>query len=232
MPALALGDEQPPLAEPQVAQPQARGPRSGAARPAPSPRPSPGPGACARRAVSASTSAGVQDPAAASGAPAPAGHPAAAAAAPAGSAGPAAPGSRLTSPRACKNPYSPDTLDSRRRSVRADTPPRPAPPPAGASPPVRCAVMNASTSDGRDPPRRLAHHGEEHLQVIGHSQHRVRPAPASQEPQVLIQQPAPRAAPTQLTARRSATGSGGQQSQACRPPSPRRNRPVSLSRSL
>jgi len=41
-----------------------------------------------------------------------------------------------------------------------------------------------------DPPRRLAHHGEEDLQVIRHG-HRVRPAPASQELQVLIQQPHP-----------------------------------------
>jgi hypothetical protein len=39
-----------------------------------------------------------------------------------------------------------------------------------------------------DPPRWLQHNGEEDLQVIGHGQDRVRPAPASQELQVLIQQ--------------------------------------------
>jgi len=39
-----------------------------------------------------------------------------------------------------------------------------------------------------DPPRRLTHHGEEDLQVIGHGQHRVRPAPPAQKLQILIQQ--------------------------------------------
>jgi hypothetical protein len=41
------------------------------------------------------------------------------------------------------------------------------------------------------PPGRPAHRGEKHLQVIGHRCHRVRPAPASQELQVPIQQPNP-----------------------------------------
>ena len=67
-----------------------------------------------------------------------------------------------------------------------------------------------------DPPRRLAHHGEEDLQVIGHGQHRVRPAPASQELQVLIQQPDTQPH-HQLPGRVPRPGSGGQQSQACRP---------------
>ena len=64
-------------------------------------------------------------------------------------------GFAVTSPRACKNAKNPDTIDSRRRTVAADTPPgrravftgcsTPRPP----AWPVRCAVMNASTSAGR-----------------------------------------------------------------------------------
>ena len=77
--------------------------------------------------------------------------------------------------------------------------------------------MNASTSTGRTRRGGLRDHGEEDLQVIGHGQHRVRPAPPSQELQVLIQQPDTQ--PHHDAHRpRSATGSGGQQSQACRPP--------------
>jgi hypothetical protein len=60
-----------------------------------------------------------------------------------------------TSPRACKNAKNPDTIDSRRRTVAADTPPGSPPafsgcstPPSPARP-VRCAVMNASTPAGR-----------------------------------------------------------------------------------
>lgn len=54
-------------------------------------------------------------------------------------------GLAATSPRACRNAYSPETLDSRRRTVRAETPTRP---PATAcsrcaAPPVYCAVTNA-----------------------------------------------------------------------------------------
>jgi hypothetical protein len=41
---------------------------------------------------------------------------------------------------------------------------------------------------GPDLIRRLGHHGEEHLQVIGGRSHRVRPAPATQELQVRIGQ--------------------------------------------
>jgi hypothetical protein len=56
----------------------------------------------------------------------------------------------------------------------------------------RAAAGTTSSSPCRrpapDPPRRLRHYGEEDLQVIRHSQHRVRPAPARQELQVLIQQ--------------------------------------------
>jgi Domain of unknown function (DUF222) len=64
-------------------------------------------------------------------------------------------GFAATSPRACKNAKNPDTIDSRRRTVAADTPPgsprvatgcsAPCSPPR----PVRWAVMNASTSAGR-----------------------------------------------------------------------------------
>jgi hypothetical protein len=60
-----------------------------------------------------------------------------------------------TSPRACKNAKNPDTIDSRRRTVAADTPPGSSrvvtgcsTPPSPARP-VRWAVMNASTSAGR-----------------------------------------------------------------------------------
>jgi hypothetical protein len=60
-----------------------------------------------------------------------------------------------TSPRACKNAKNPDTIDSRRRTVEADTPPGSPPAWTGCSTPpwaawpVRCAVMNVSTSAGR-----------------------------------------------------------------------------------
>jgi hypothetical protein len=58
-------------------------------------------------------------------------------------------GFTVTSPRASKNPYRPDTLDRRRGSVRADTPAGPASATCSRpSPPVRCAVMNPSTSAG------------------------------------------------------------------------------------
>ena len=138
----------------------------------------------------------VQDPRQRPGQPGPAGHPGRGRCRSRRVGRPRGTGFTLTSPRASRNPYSPDTLDSRRRSVRADTPPAPGPATCRRpSPPVRCAVMNASTSAGADPPRRLADHGEEDLQVIRHRQHRVRPAPARQELQVLIQQPAPPAAP-------------------------------------
>jgi hypothetical protein len=59
------------------------------------------------------------------------------------------------SPRARKNAKNPDTIDSRHRTVAADTPPGSAPAFSGCSAqrsparPVRCAVMNASTSAGR-----------------------------------------------------------------------------------
>jgi hypothetical protein len=64
-------------------------------------------------------------------------------------------GLAATSPRACKNAKNPDTIDKRRRTVAADTPPGSLPrstgcsTPCSPSRPVRCAVMNASTSAGR-----------------------------------------------------------------------------------
>jgi hypothetical protein len=41
---------------------------------------------------------------------------------------------------------------------------------------------------GPDLIRRLTHHREEHLQVIGGSQHRIRPGPPAQELQIHIRQ--------------------------------------------
>ncbi|HEY6315539.1 MAG TPA: hypothetical protein VIY52_32690 [Streptosporangiaceae bacterium] len=64
-------------------------------------------------------------------------------------------GLAATSPRACKNAKNPDTIESRRRTVAADTPPGSSRAFSGCSTPrspawpVRCAVMNASTSAGR-----------------------------------------------------------------------------------
>jgi hypothetical protein len=63
-------------------------------------------------------------------------------------------GFAVTSPRACKNEKNPDTIDNRRRTVAADTPPdSPAAPTACNARlplrPARCAVMNPSTSAGR-----------------------------------------------------------------------------------
>ncbi len=63
-------------------------------------------------------------------------------------------GLAATSPRACKNAKNPDTIDSRRRTVAADTPASSPPRSTGCSAPcsparpVRWAVMNASTSAG------------------------------------------------------------------------------------
>jgi hypothetical protein len=59
----------------------------------------------------------------------------------------------VTSSRACKNAKNPDTIDSRRRTIAADTPPGSPRSVTGCSAPrspiwpVRCAVMNASGPD-------------------------------------------------------------------------------------
>ena len=55
--------------------------------------------------------------------PAPAARSGAGGTAPAGSAAPGGTGLAATSPRACKNAKKPDTIDRRRRTVAADTPP-------------------------------------------------------------------------------------------------------------
>ena len=82
-----------------------------------------------------------------------------------------------------------------------------------------------------DPPRRLRGRGEEDLQVIGHGQHRVRPAPASQELQVLIQQP-----DTQphhdVTGRIPRPRQADNRHWHAGPPHLHKDRPVSLPRSL
>jgi hypothetical protein len=58
-----------------------------------------------------------------------------------------------TSPRACRNPYSPDTIDNLRRTVLNDTPAWSSATglstPSIDGCPVRCAITNASTSAGR-----------------------------------------------------------------------------------
>ena len=185
MPALALGDEHPPRRRPADPPAAARGPRSGAARRAPSPRPSPGPGACAappaaRRPGRAPGSA------ATSAACAPAARPDAAAAVPAGSAARAAPGS----PRRHRGPAGTRTAPTRSTAGAAPSAPTPRrtvadrlqPPRRGR----RCTARSRtpSTSAATHPPRRLADHGEEHLQVIGRRHHRVRPRPHRQELQI------------------------------------------------
>jgi hypothetical protein len=57
-------------------------------------------------------------------------------------------GLAATSPRVCRNANSPDTLDRRRRTVRADTPTWSLATVCSrrTAPPVYCAVMNANTS--------------------------------------------------------------------------------------
>ena len=199
--ALALGDEHPPLGDPQVLQPQPED--LAAAQPAEHHRRDhrpvpvraqrrrsarrPRPGCRIRGSVR-----GVRDQR----------HPlAAAVAAPAGSAAPAAPGSRSTSPRACRNANNPETT-RQPPAHRAAPTPRPARRrPAGLHP---AAVAAAGALRGDEPQHvrrpdlawRLADHGEEHLQVVGRRQHRVRPTPPRQELQIVIQQRHPRAGPT------------------------------------
>jgi hypothetical protein len=83
-------------------------------------------------------------------------------------------------------------LDSRRRTVRMDTPSwssligRSTPPIEAC--PARWADTNANTSARLHVSWFLANHGEKHLQVVGRGQHRVRPAPPGQKPQILVHQ--------------------------------------------
>jgi hypothetical protein len=96
-------------------------------------------------------------------------------------------GFALTSPRTRKNANRPDTLDNRRRIVRADTP---TPSLATCSrpnvPPVRWAVTNPNTSAVVTPPR-SAHDCEEDAQVVGRREHRVRPTASCEKLQIRIQ---------------------------------------------
>jgi hypothetical protein len=62
-------------------------------------------------------------------------------------------GFAATSPRACRNPYSPDTIDNLRRTVDSETPVSASSATGWSTPsidgcPVRCAVTNANTSPG------------------------------------------------------------------------------------
>ena len=150
--ALALGDEHPPLGHPQVLQPQPED--LTAPQPAQHHRRDhrPVPVRAQRRGqridLRRDKIRGSRRTARTSGTPWPGRDRSRRVGSPRGT------GLAATSPRACKNAKKPDTIDKRRRTVAADTPPGSSASPAGCSArspprPVRCAVMNASTSAGR-----------------------------------------------------------------------------------
>ena len=119
--ALALGDEHPTLRGPQVTQPQPQ--HLTAAQPASTIAATIARSRCVRSAaVSASTSAGDKIRGSrrvtrTSGTPWRGRDRSRRVGSPRGT------GLAVTSPRACKNAKNPDTIDSRRRTVAADTPP-------------------------------------------------------------------------------------------------------------
>ena len=91
-------------------------------------------------------------------------------------------------PGANKNAYSPDTLDNRRRIVRAETPAEPSIRTILRSPsPNRCQVINPTTSDTVTRPA-ACQQPEERLQIIRGGPQRIRPRPRRNKPQIIIQQ--------------------------------------------